>query len=140
MKLTGITDLLARLAALAPLRDASSNRRVYGLLDAAKPAILAALSEVVPGPVLVLTAHPQTAHELAQELTFWTDRSVTMFPALESLPYERVHLDRSVLSERETVVRDAASGGIDIIIAPVRALLQPVRIVRETQRSPIRVH
>jgi transcription-repair coupling factor (superfamily II helicase) len=126
MKLTGIPRLLARLDAIAPLADASATRRVYGVPGAARPALVAALGELVPGPVLVITAHPQTAFDLTQELALWTERDVALFPAIESLPYERVHLDRTLLSQRETVSRAVARGEGEMVVAPIRAVLQPV--------------
>jgi transcription-repair coupling factor (superfamily II helicase) len=127
MKLTGISRLLARLDPIAPLADTSTGRRVYGVPGAAKPALLAAAVELVPGPLLLVTAHPQTAFDLVQEVSFWTDREVTLFPAIESLPYERVQLDRTLLSQRESVSRSVASGQIGVVVAPARAILQPVR-------------
>jgi transcription-repair coupling factor (superfamily II helicase) len=135
--LTGISRLLARLDPMAPLADWSSKWRVYGVPGAAKPALIAALSEIVPGPLLVVTAHPQTAHDLAQELPVWTEREVALFPATESLPYERVHLDRMLLSERESVSRSVWSGTAGMVVAPVRAVLQPVRGAQASDLPPV---
>ncbi len=75
---------------------------------------------------MILAAHPQGAADLAEELRHWTDEPVTLFPAIEALPYERVHLDRSLLAEREAVARNLKGGKARIVVAPARAVLQPV--------------
>ena len=90
MQLSGISSLLTRLPALAPLADRSDSIRAYGLLSAAKPAVLAAMRARIAGPLLVVAAHPHRARELCEELAVWTDHQVALFPAIESLPYERV--------------------------------------------------
>lgn len=126
MHLTGITRLISALEPVSALCSGRGPRRVFGLLNAAKPAFAAALSESLAEPVLIVTGHPQAAHDLAQEIAHWTDRSVALFPATESLPYERVRLDRNLLAQRDTVLRELSRGALDIVVAPARAILQPV--------------
>lgn len=77
--------------------------------------------------MVVVTAHPQAAQELMHELPGWTSRRVELFPAIESLPYERVRIDPAVLAQRRAVARDLSAGNPVIAVAPVRALLQPVQ-------------
>jgi transcription-repair coupling factor (superfamily II helicase) len=139
MQLSGISSLLARLPALDSLTDRSDPVRAYGLLSAAKPAVLAALRSRLDGPLLIVAAHPHRARELSEELPAWTGRSVSLFPAIESLPYERVHLDRTLVSQRERLLQDMDEDRADIVVAPARALLQPVRGVRASL-EPVEVH
>ena len=127
MKLTGLSDLIAHLDPITKLAEERQHSRVFGLLQAAHPATLAALASTSAGAVLIVTSHPQSAADLAEELPVWTDRRVELFPAVETLPYERVRVDRTVLAQREMVVRDLAAGDAMIVVAPVRALLQPVQ-------------
>jgi transcription-repair coupling factor (superfamily II helicase) len=126
MHLTGITRLIASLPAVERLRPSRERTRVFGLLGAARPAVFAAIAESRVESCLIVTAHPHTATDLAQELATWTDRPVALFPAVEALPYEQVRLDREVLAARERVVRDLRSGNGRIVVAPTRALLQPI--------------
>jgi transcription-repair coupling factor (superfamily II helicase) len=126
MTLLALTRILTALEPLADLRNRSESVRASGLLQAARPAVIAALSEGSHDPVLVLTSHAQAAHELAEELRQWTNRRVTFFPALESLPYERVRMDRAAVATRETVAAAATRGHVDIVVAPIRAILQPI--------------
>lgn len=126
MHLTGLTERLSRLPAIADVLGHGRSTRISGLLRAARPAAAAAVARHASAPTLYVVAHPQDAAEIAGELSLWHGRRVALFPALEPLPYERVRLDRTVVSERESVTRHMASGEIDMVVAPVRALLQPV--------------
>jgi len=140
MNLTGLTHRIARIEPIARLRSERGQIRVFGLSNAARPALCAALAEGEAGPLLVITPHPQTARELAEDLRCWSDRSVAFFPAVEALPYERVRLDRTVLAQREAAVAGLSSGLIEIVVTPVRALLQPVQSAdRATGSSVLRV-
>ncbi len=127
MQLSGLTRLLADHPAVAEPAQSTETARLFGLLRAARPAVIAATAEHLPGALLVVVAHPQEAHELTHELPVWTDREVLHFPALETLPYERVHLDRLVLGEREAVLRALDAEGRGVIVATARAIMQPVR-------------
>ena len=127
MSLTGLTNVIAQFPDIGPPDAGGHSRRIFGLLHAAKPAVAAALSGAASNPVLLVTAHPQSAHHLAEELQCWTDRRIALFPAIESLPYERVRLDKTVLAAREATAAAVRSGEVDVVVAPVRALLQPVQ-------------
>lgn len=124
MTLSGLTQAVSNLPQIASLRAAKQPVRVAGLLNAARPAVIAALHD--SRQMLVVTAHPQTAYDLARELQRWVDDRVTHFPAIEALPYERVQIDRAVVSARDAVIHALARGEAPIVVAPVRALLQPV--------------
>lgn len=126
MNLAPLSHLLARLD---PLADATGGGEIAGLLSGAKPAVLGALATSTPAPVVLIMSHPADAAAFAQEVRHFTAREAVLFPAIESLPYERVRLDRSVLSARERVVQQLAEGEAPLIVAPVRALLQPVEAV-----------
>jgi transcription-repair coupling factor (superfamily II helicase) len=134
MKFTGLTDLISHLD---PVRNLTQNRRtsVYGLMNGAKPVVAASLARLTGRQMLIVTAHPQSAHDLSLELASWADGAVALFPALESLPYERVQLDRELLAQREAVARDIRSGALSIAVAPIRALMQPVTVPDEEQGS-----
>ncbi len=100
--------------------------RTFGLLGAAKPAVAAALAHNAGTQSLLVTAHAQGARDLVHELSLWTDQHVVEFPAIESLPYERVHIDRTVLAQRASIGRDVLAGERQIVVASIRALMQPI--------------
>lgn len=125
MQLIGLTRLIAALDPVAQI-SGQSHARVAGLMKAATTGLAAALRELNRAPLLVVTSHPHEAIEMVSDLQLWTDAPVLLFPAIESLPYERVRADRSVLGQRSAVLRALTAGEAPIIVAPVRALLQPV--------------
>jgi transcription-repair coupling factor (superfamily II helicase) len=73
-----------RLATHHPLR--------FSMLDAAKPALLAALHGELRRPVIILVSRLARARQLAGELATWADNSdaIHVFPELDALPYERL--------------------------------------------------
>jgi transcription-repair coupling factor (superfamily II helicase) len=126
MTLAPLARMVASLDELSPVRNRVDSVRVSGLLQAARPAVIAGLLDASEHPSLVITGHVQAAHELGTELAEWSTRRVSLFPALESMPYERVHMDRAAVAMRETLAASTARGDIDIVVAPIRAVLQPL--------------
>jgi transcription-repair coupling factor (superfamily II helicase) len=139
MSLAPLARLVANLDPLAPVRSRDKSVRVSGLLQAARPAVIAGLAESSQRPSLVITGHAQAAHDLAAELAEWSDRRVTFFRALESMPYERVHMDRAAVATRETIAAAVARGDVDIVVAPIRALLQPLNRPGAADNTPLTV-
>lgn len=100
-----------------------------------QPLVAAALAAPAPGasvPVLVVTAGERDADATADLLRcFVPDRRVEVFPAWETLPHERLSPRADTVGRRLAVLRDlthpeAATGAIDVLVAPVRSLLQPL--------------
>ncbi len=83
------------------------------LLDAAKPYLIAALYRHWQRPVLVLTARPEHAKELSEQLSAWTGNTVRVFPEPDALPYERVTSDTTTELERVRVLSMLASCKMD---------------------------
>ncbi|MCU1670144.1 MAG: transcription-repair coupling factor, partial [Blastococcus sp.] len=82
-------------------------------------------------PVLVLTAGERDADQVADLLrSFVPDRRIETFPAWETLPHERLSPRADTVGRRLAVLRDLTHPGdnppIDILIAPVRSVLQPL--------------
>jgi transcription-repair coupling factor (superfamily II helicase) len=100
-----------------------------------QPLVAAALAAPSPGadvPVLVVTAGERDADATATLLRcFVPDRRVEVFPAWETLPHERLSPRADTVGRRLAVLRDlthpeAATGRIDVLVAPIRSLLQPL--------------
>ncbi|NNM46669.1 transcription-repair coupling factor [Knoellia sp. DB2414S] len=86
-------------------------------------------------PLLVITATTREADDLVAALGCFLDADrVADFPAWETLPHERLSPRSDTVGKRLAVLRrlahpdpsDAAYGPLDIVVAPVRAVLQPV--------------
>jgi transcription-repair coupling factor (superfamily II helicase) len=76
-------------------------------LDAAKPYLVAALYESLQRPVLVVTAQPENAKKLHEQLLSWSFQSrkeVKLFPEPDVLPYERLASDTTTGMERIQVL------------------------------------
>jgi transcription-repair coupling factor (superfamily II helicase) len=99
--------------------------RLAAVIAAARPPVVAYLRQRLGGPLVVITGHPHRAQHLIDELRPWLDQLVELFPAFETLPYERAPLDKETLARRQALVDRLRHADITVV-APVRALLQPV--------------
>src|SRR4051812_14489789 len=99
-----------------------------------QPLVAAALAAPGPGagvPVLVVTAGERDADLVADQLRcFVPGRRVETFPAWETLPHERLSPRADTVGRRLAVLRDLThpgeNGTIDVLVAPVRSVLQPL--------------
>ena len=100
----------------------------------ARSFVVAALGSQQP-PVLLVTATTREADDLAEALgcLLPADRVAT-FPSWETLPHERLSPRSDTVGRRLAVLRrlthpdptDSAYGPLSVVVAPVRAVLQPV--------------
>ena len=134
MSLSGLLDPLTSDPALAEaLHTARSGvRRDLDLAAPAgiRPFALAALAERAGRPVLAVTATGRQAEDLVAALRSVLDpAAVAEFPAWETLPHERLSPRSDTVGRRLAVLRRLAhpeeSTPVQVVVAPVRALLQP---------------
>ncbi len=130
--LCGVTELLVsepRLKGLAAALKGGASRAVYGLPAAAQAAAVAALARALDAPILLLTAYPDRAMQLAEELPVWLGSShqALPFPALDALPYDRTAPERGIVQQRLATLQALyGSRACSVVVAPARALLQPL--------------
>jgi transcription-repair coupling factor (superfamily II helicase) len=104
-----------------------------------RPPLIAALAgaqdRALRRPILAVTATGREAEDLVAALRcFLPDDVVADFPSWETLPHERLSPRSDTVGRRLAVLRrlthpdpgDAAYGPLDVVVAPVRALLQPL--------------
>jgi transcription-repair coupling factor (superfamily II helicase) len=104
----------------------------------ARPLVISALAPLAttPGaPVLAVTATGREAEDLvaALESTLGPGR-VGLFPSWETLPHERLSPRSDTVGQRLSVLRrlahpdagDSSHGPLAVVVAPVRAVLQPI--------------
>lgn len=137
-----LTDLLQRLEHHPPLTElatyiqsgSAAELRVAPLISAARPAVIAGLTQHLGTPLLVVTARLDQAARLREDLCQWLDdEQVLLFPAADALPYEHMSLGGEVIADRLRVLqllrswRRAADHDrpLPVIVAPVKALMQP---------------
>ncbi|ADG89829.1 transcription-repair coupling factor [Thermobispora bispora] len=137
MSLSGLLDLVSaepRLAATLEEAKESSHPGAELIAPAAlRPFVVAALARI--RPVLAVTATEREAEDLAAALDSLMDESgVAVFPAWETLPHERLSPRSDTVGRRLAVLRrlahpvegDPAAGPLRVVVAPVRAVLQPI--------------
>jgi transcription-repair coupling factor (superfamily II helicase) len=74
-------------------------------LDAAKPFVIAALYQQLKLPILVVTAQPEDAKRLYEQVLLWSGSGdLTLFPEPDTLPYQRTLGDFSIEQERLQVL------------------------------------
>ena len=128
----------------APLSAAGATTGTPAVLDiavsaGARPPLIAALAGAhdrsLRRPILAVTATGREAEDLVAALRcFLPTDTVTDFPSWETLPHERLSPRSDTVGRRLAVLRrlthpdpsDPTFGRLDVVVAPVRALLQPL--------------
>jgi transcription-repair coupling factor (superfamily II helicase) len=128
LDLTNLLPLIEEMPAyqrlVAELQQ--KNSPSVAVIDAAKPYFVAALYHQLNQPVLLITAQPEKAKNLYEQLLTWRPASpVKLFPEPEALPYERLATDNTteierlqVLSALSNITRDSSDGKGGPVEAP----------------------
>lgn len=144
-----LASLLPQLLQAPSIADVRSQMMAPGSGTVVVPAglrpALIGLSPSDEVPTVVVTANGRRAEALAQAVNCW-GRRATVFPAWETLPHERLSPGLDTMSRRAAVLRRLAKpdqsisdgGRLDVLVVPVRALLQPV-VHSLTTVDPVRV-
>jgi len=97
MNLSCLLSLLKDVPAYKQLADELSTAKGEHnavILDAARPYLIAALYEELDLPLMVVTAQPETARKLHEQLRVWCSPSAELhrLPELDFLPYDKSQL------------------------------------------------
>jgi transcription-repair coupling factor (superfamily II helicase) len=97
-------------------------------LNASRPYLVAALCRDVRLPVLLVTAQPESAKKLHEQLQSWIPGARPLiFPEPDVLPYERLVSDTTTEIERIRVLAALVAGGSDtappLVVASAAALM-----------------
>jgi transcription-repair coupling factor (superfamily II helicase) len=134
---TPLVAVADRLASAPTLSRALADAAVQNALDLTGPAAVRPF--VVRGlvergrTVLAVTATSREAEDLVEELADLVDPdTVAYYPSWETLPHERLSPRSDTVGRRLAVLRrlrhpgtDAANGPLQVVVAPIRSLLQP---------------
>ncbi|HEX6921097.1 MAG TPA: DEAD/DEAH box helicase, partial [Actinomycetes bacterium] len=140
MSLTGILDVVVADPAVASAVEAAAGRAAIGELEltapeGVRPFVVAALAARAGRPVLLVTATGRESEDLSTALrSLLPEDAVAEFPAWETLPHERLSPRSDTVGRRLAVLRrlrhpsstDPAHGPLQVVVAPVRSLLQPL--------------
>ncbi len=136
MSLAGLADaVLADPTLSAALAGAVDGTQPTGELtgpEALRPFLVTGLVRA-GRPVLVVTATTREAEQLVAELGDLVDpTAVAYYPSWETLPHERLSPRSDTVGRRLAVLRrlchpgtDATTGPVQVVVAPVRSVLQP---------------
>ncbi|GAA1269654.1 transcription-repair coupling factor [Sphaerisporangium rubeum] len=133
MSLSGLLDLVVAEQPLAGVLERTGEDIDLIAPPALRPFAVAALAR--HRPVLAITATGREAEDLAAALTGLVgEHTVAVFPAWETLPHERLSPRSDTVGQRLAVLRrlahpvqgDPAAGPLGVVVAPIRALLQPL--------------
>ncbi|MGY1680188.1 transcription-repair coupling factor [Geodermatophilus sp. SYSU D01176] len=135
MTLRGVLDVVLTDPGMARVVAAAGNAELaVAAPPSVQPLVAAALAARPAGagvPVLLVTAGERDADQVADQLRcFLPDRRTEVFPAWETLPHERLSPRADTVGRRLAVLRDlthpGVNGAIDVLVAPVRSVLQPL--------------
>jgi transcription-repair coupling factor (superfamily II helicase) len=134
LPLTGLLDVVLRDPSLKQVVEAGTAALDLTAPSGLRPFVVAALAGKAGRTVLAVTATGREAEELEAALGSLHDpHRVALYPSWETLPHERLSPRADTVGRRLAVLRrlahpstdDPATGPIDIVVAPVRSLLQP---------------
>ncbi len=137
--LSALRSRVAALPGTSRLRDALDTPSAEVLAAAppgARHLVVAALTPTAAGaPVLAVTATGREAEDLQAALAATLGEGVVgLFPSWETLPHERLSPRSDTVGQRLSVLRRLAHpdegndshGRLSVVVAPVRAVLQPI--------------
>ncbi|PRY15254.1 transcription-repair coupling factor [Kineococcus rhizosphaerae] len=137
MSLTGLLDVLrtepAVRAAVETAHEGGSSALDVVAPLGVRPALVAAFA--AERPLLVVTATGRECEDTATWLRCYLPHdAVAEFPAWETLPHERLSPRSDTVAQRLAVLRrlahpspdDPTTGEVRVVVAPVRAVLQPL--------------
>ncbi|MDD5083003.1 MAG: CarD family transcriptional regulator, partial [Dehalococcoidales bacterium] len=136
MNLTQLLDLIEGMPGYRQLiKDLKQRRRpAVVVLDAAKPYFIAAIYRSLKIPLLLVTAQPENARSLYEQIPVWCDPDqVKLYPEPDAFPYQRMSSDASAETERiQTLAALAGTGqvsgqtgpGVPLVIISAPALAQ----------------
>jgi transcription-repair coupling factor (superfamily II helicase) len=134
--LHGLLDVVTADPALAQALERAGTAPSLDLTAPAglRPFVIAALAQRTGGTVLAVTATGREAEDLHDALgSLLNPHRVALFPSWETLPHERLSPRADTVGRRIAVLRrlahpsadDPETGPLDVVVAPVRSLLQP---------------
>ena len=135
MNLSGLVSLIELIPEFTQLVTALRGQTTVtaDVIESARGPMLAALSRVLKGPIVVLTARTDRAKQLADELGLWTanDDAIFPFPEPDPLFYERMPWNAETIAARLGALAALAhsrgvraSTSAPIVVASTRALMQ----------------
>jgi len=132
MNLSGLLPLIQDTPGYRMLINDLQSAQVgvkVAVLDAAKPYLIACLYQQSGLPILVITARPERARQLYDEIPVWcgSSDSIHLFPEPDALPYERISSDPYTVKQRLKVLsRLNKADKAPLVIASAHAVVRKI--------------
>ncbi|MBU2608162.1 MAG: hypothetical protein KKF26_02480, partial [Chloroflexi bacterium] len=131
MDLHSLLPLMEKMPAYNRLLDkinAARDNVSVAALDAARSYLIAAIYSMLELPIIVITAHPDKAKKLYDELLSWSPSPQVMyFPEPDALPYQRLASDAATEADRihalYALVNNESSSTPPLIVTSAPALM-----------------
>ncbi len=115
------------------------NNSTVVVLEAARAYLVAAVYERLGIPVLFITAQPENARKIQEQLSSWCRSGpVRLFPETDVLPYERLTSDTMTETERVRVLASLVGGDLTgngarppLVVASVAAIMSKTTLRRD---------
>src|SRR5690349_14023278 len=121
----GLLDRLPGHQALEEwLREPAGRRSAHALPTPAMPVFLARMAERAKKPVLAIVPDPETAFGETQAW-FRSDVRAHVFPAVETLPFDRLAPDEETVRRRLEAVDALEGGGPMVVFTSWVAMTRP---------------
>ncbi len=134
MNLTGLIPIIENITALRDLTAALRDQTTVSadVIESARAPMLIALARALQAPIVVVTARPDRAKQLADEASVWTEEpgSVHVFPEPDPLYYERMPWNMETIAARLAALaalaqsRGTRESRPPIVLTSARALMQ----------------
>jgi transcription-repair coupling factor (superfamily II helicase) len=112
---------------LTSLKKGSRRESRALITDAAKPYLIASLFRNLNRPLFVVTAQPENAKKLAEQISLWCDSSeLALFQESDQLPYQRSVPDFSIEQDRLQVLYSLArkENAPSLVVGSVPSIIQ----------------
>jgi len=142
-RLEAVADLIRQHQPFLELSNALNSPTgtpvtVTGLAGSSESLLLRGLAEDLKRPILVVTQLPDEANDLYDDLRFLMGRHrVGHYPSRQILPYDFRAPVGEILGKRISTLAGMLGGTMEIVICPVRALLEPTIPVAQLEDSRI---
>ncbi|MBD3402079.1 transcription-repair coupling factor [candidate division GN15 bacterium] len=127
----------ARLSA-SLAEDRAGAQLVTGLAGSSAAFLLRALAEQRPTPIVAVTQRSEEASDLYEDLLFLLGpERVGHFPSRQILPYDFRAPVGEIMGKRISSLAGLANGSLSVVVAPIRALMEPTIPVTQLQQTSI---
>lgn len=128
------------LGLLKGLEKGLEQQIVFGLTGSQRALLMAGLTEVSPGPMLIITTGEAEATALVGDLAgLLPKREIMFFPVWQSMALEVFSQHDDVANQRLKVLETLIKGGAPVVVAPIESLMRRLVPVETYRRGRLKI-